>query len=117
MFLLNASIGKHITEKNTEATPNPVDLPNLCANSMYILNIAYMLANGTKNNAIYHNGNSAISNNTIILYTGTIAAHPGFPAFLYIFHMLTINSIDNKSDIIISITNGAPDWGCMLTAP
>lgn len=78
------------------ATPKPVDFPNLCANSMYILNNAYMLANGIKNSTIYHNGNSVISNSTIILYIGTIEAHPGLPAFLKIFHKLTIISIEAR---------------------
>ena len=56
----------------------------------------YMLANGIKNSTIYHNGNSVISNSTIILYIGTIEAHPGLPAFLKIFHKLTIISIEAR---------------------
>ena len=55
-----------------------------------------MLANGIKNSTIYHNGNSVISNSTIILYIGTIEAHPGLPAFLKIFHKLTIISIEAR---------------------
>lgn len=48
------------------------------------------------NTYIYHNGNSVISNSTIILYIGTIEAHPGLPAFLKIFHKLTIISIEAR---------------------
>lgn len=96
LFYKKCNIWLISLEKNTVATPKPVDFPNLCANSMYILNNAYMLANGIKNSTIYHNGNSVISNSTIILYIGTIEAHPGLPAFLKIFHKLTIISIEAR---------------------
>ena len=82
-----ANIGKNGIGKSIIPIVNPVDFPNFFAIPSYITNIAYMLAIGIHSNKIYHHSFSAIVVIIYILYIGISDAHPGFPAFLNIFHI------------------------------